>query len=186
MRKPVRKRPWSQPLADLVGAAIDPLLARQGFGESDLILNWDDIVGERLAASSRPIKLVWPPRPPARQADTAPQPATLMIRVEGGFALELQHMSDQLIARINAHLGWRCVGRLGFKQGPIPRADVARGARVIPTAEALAAAGARVEGIEDAALHAALARLAAHVRGADLRVATLRGADLRGASDETA
>lgn len=163
MSKPPRKRPWSQPLADLVGAAIDPVLARQGFGQSDLILHWDDIVGERLAANSRPIKLTWPPRPAGRHPEVAPQPATLVIRVEGGFALELQHMTDQVLARINAHLGWRCVGRLSFKQGPIERGDTARHRRGALAPEALAAASERVAGIEDEALRTALTRLGAHV-----------------------
>ena len=62
-----RKEPWSRPLADLVGPIIDPVLAKRGFGQSDVILYWDEIVGERLAAMSQPLRLNWPPRPPAPQ-----------------------------------------------------------------------------------------------------------------------
>ena len=141
------------------------MLARQGFGESALILHWDDIVGERLAAVSQPIKLVWPPRPLARRADTPPQPATLQIRVEGAVALELQHMADQVLARINAHLGWLCIGKLAFRQGPIQRADPNAERGRAPSADALAAAGVRVAGIADDGLRDALARLGAHVVG---------------------
>ena len=162
MRGPPRKRPWSQPLADLVGAAIDPVLARQGFGESDIILHWDDIVGERLATASRPLKLSWPPRPAGRQPDVPQQAATLTIRVEGAFALELQHSADQILARINAHLGWRCVGKLALRQGPIEQPAVAP-RRVPPTPERLAAASRQVVDIEDDALRSALTRLGAHV-----------------------
>lgn len=163
MPPPSRKRPWSRPLADLVGPTIDPVLARQGFSESDLILHWDDIVGERLAASSRPIKLQWPPRPPGRAPEAASQAATLVIRVEGGFALELQHMGEQVLARINAHLGWRCVGKLAFRQGPIERATPGAARVRAPSAAALAAAAERLGPIEDEALGAALARLGAHI-----------------------
>ncbi len=137
-------------------------MARQGFGESDIILHWDDIVGERLAANSRPLKLTWPPRPVGRHPDAPQQAATLTIRVEGAFALELQHSADQVLARINAHLGWRCVGKLGFRQGPIERPDAAPH-RAGPTPEALSAASTRVVGIEDDALRSALTRLGAHV-----------------------
>ena len=49
-----RSRAWSRPLADLVGAIVDPVFAKQGFSESDLILHWDDIVGERLAGRIAP------------------------------------------------------------------------------------------------------------------------------------
>ena len=50
-----------------------------------------------------------------------PAPATLIVRVETGFAPELQHFSPVVIERVNAHFGWRCVSRLLFKQGPVPR-----------------------------------------------------------------
>ena len=163
MKKPSRPRAWSRPLADLVGAAIHPVLARQGFGQSDVILNWDDIVGERLAAHSQPIKMQWPPRPQGARGDVAPQPATLLIRVEGGFALELQHRSGALIDRINAHLGWRCSGRLAFRPGRIDRLPRAREPRRTPTAETLAAASPFAAGVADDRLRDALTRLGAHV-----------------------
>ena len=156
-----RKRPWSQPLADLVGSLIDPVLARQGFGEADIILHWDDIVGARLSAVSRPLQLKWPPRPPGRIEP--PQPATLVVRVESAFALELQHSADQVLARVNAHLGWRCVGKLAFRQGPV-EAPAARGAGHgrPPAPAALEKAAAGLGAIEDEGLRAALARLGAH------------------------
>ena len=141
------------------------MLARQGFSESELILNWDDIVGERLAANSRPIKLQWPARPAGGHPDAAVPAATLVVRVEGPFAIELQHMSDQVLARINGHLGWRCVGRIAFRQGPIDRAEPRSPRRPAPSVAALDAASARVEGVADDALRSALARLGAHVAG---------------------
>ena len=138
------------------------MLARQGFSESTLILHWNDIVGERLAATSSPIKLQWPSRPAGRSPDEPPRPATLLVRVEGAFAIELQHSADQVLARINAHLGWRCVGRLALRQGPIERAAAAGRGRPLGAAE-LAAAAERVTGIADDGLREALARLGAHV-----------------------
>ena len=91
------------------------------------------------------------------------QAAILQIRVEGGFALELQHMADQVLARINSHLGWRCVGRLSFRQGPIERPDPATGRGRPPSIAALAAAADSVGNIESDALRSALMRLGAHV-----------------------
>lgn len=163
MKKPARQRPWSQPLADLVGAAIHPVLARQGFGQSDVILNWDDIAGARLAARSQPVKLQWPPRPAGRHPEAAPQPATLVIRVENAFAIELQHMADVLIDRINSHLGWRCVGRLQFKQGPIERLEQRPRRGNAPDAARLAAAAPYGDGVENEALRDALIKLGAQV-----------------------
>jgi hypothetical protein len=148
------------PLADFVRAAVDPVLAKQGFGESSLILHWDDIVGERVAACSEPIKLQWPPRPAKRPPDAAIEPATLVLRVAGAMALEIQHMGPILIERVNSHLGWRAVGKLAIRQGPLNKAN--RPARVAPPdPQALAEAEEATEGVDDEDLRKALARLGA-------------------------
>ncbi|WP_036258469.1 DUF721 domain-containing protein [Methylocapsa aurea] len=168
-RFPSHKGSWSRPLADLVGAAINPVLARQGFGQSDLILFWDDIVGQKLAAMSRPIKLQWPVRERAlaaeeRRASTqAPAAATLVVRVETGFALEMQHLSGVIIERVNAHLGWRCVARLTLKQGPVDARAIAKPAHVPLEPAAIEAAATLVGGISDDSLRLALTRLGARV-----------------------
>jgi hypothetical protein len=152
--------PWSRPLADLVGAAIDPVLARQGFGESDILLYWEEIVGERLAAMSEPLCLRWPPRG-KEQRDLLL--ATLVVRVEGGYALELQHVSDLVIERVNAHLGFACVGKIAIKQGPLEHRAKRKTPRCPPSPEAVAAAEGAVAGIDDDALHNALRKLGARV-----------------------
>jgi hypothetical protein len=151
---------WSRPLADLVGAAIDPVLARQGFGESQIVLYWEDIVGERLAAMSEPLALKWPPRGPAR---TDHAPATLVIRVESGFALELQHLAATVIERVNSYLGFACIDRLALRQGPLARQSSAKRDRRPPSPEAIAAAASMVCDIEDTPLRAALERLGARI-----------------------
>ncbi len=126
MRNRLRKIPWSRPLADLVQTVIDPVLRRQGFGASGLVLFWDDIVGERLAAMSQPVRVQWPARQIDRAAENGPAPATLIVRVESGFALELQHLAPIVIERVNAHFGWRCVSRLLLKQGPVAAPPLTR------------------------------------------------------------
>ncbi len=158
-----RKSSWSQPLADLVGAAMDPVLARQGFGQSNIILYWDDIVGERIASASQPLKLQWPPRGKNTNPGRGIEPAGLVIRVESGFALELQHLAPVIIDRVNAHLGWKCVGRLLLKQGPIVRRETAKRRNAPISPAALAEAEKTVTHIGDIALREALTRLGARV-----------------------
>jgi len=160
-----RKHSWSRPLADLVGAAVDPVLAKQGFGQSNIILYWDDIVGERIASASQPLKLQWPPRGKNPTPGHAIEPASLVIRVESGFALELQHLAPVIIDRVNAHLGWKCVGRLLLKQGPISRL-ISGKRRILPVdATALAEAQRTVTNIDDIRLREALVQLGARVLG---------------------
>ena len=157
------KIPWSQPLADLIQTAIDPVLRRQGFGPSGLVLLWDDIVGERLAAMSRPVKVRWPVRQHRRAAENDLVPATLIVRVESGFALELQHLAPIVIERVNAHFGWRCVSRLLLKQGPVAAPPLARHGPRPSDKVAETAAETIVGSVMDEPLRLALTRLGARV-----------------------
>ena len=62
---------------------------KQGFAATELVTRWHDIVGAEIAAHAEPIKLQWP-----RAADGEPaEPATLVLRVEGPVAIEIQHQS---------------------------------------------------------------------------------------------
>lgn len=162
--KPTFRR-GARPLADLIGKAIDPVLAKQGFGESDLIFHWDEIVGERLARVCEPIKLQWPSRGIKTSPENAPEPASLLIRVEGGFAIELQHLAPLVVERVNAHLGWRCVGRILLRQGPIGLTRAPKRQRPVDDPVARAEAAAQSAAIEDEPLRDALTRLGARIIG---------------------
>ena len=126
MKAPFRRR-GPRPLADFVAGGISPALAKNGFGQADVVLHWEEIAGERLAAVCEPIKIQWPGRGPKTSPDAPREPATLVLRVEGAFALEAQHVAPVLIERINAHLGWKCVGRIALRQGPLERRTLKRG-----------------------------------------------------------
>ncbi|ACB94397.1 DUF721 domain-containing protein [Beijerinckia indica] len=163
MRKPF---PRQQPLADLVGGSLRPLMNKQGFGESDLILYWDDIVGERLACMARPIKLQWPARQKAGMdfdGFGGAGQATLVLRVDSAFALDLQHETSVLIERVNAHLGWNCIAKLVMQQGPLPRPPQRKTPRGAPGPETLRQAASVVQGIADTKLRQALTRLGASI-----------------------
>ena len=110
-----------KPLADLIDTCLGPALAAQGFAASDIIVAWPEIVGERLAHFTQPLRVEWP-RGGARDRDARPEPAAMVVRVESAFALEMQHLAPVVIERINAHYGWRCIGRIVLKQGPVKRA----------------------------------------------------------------
>lgn len=158
MRNPGKPAGWSRPLADFVDPCVAPVLEKQGFGTQDLVTVWTDIVGERIASYAEPIRLKWPRG--RRSPDVA---ATLLLRVEGGGALELQHMQTAVLERINAHLGWRCVGRLAMQQAPLLGRPRRRTAPPAPADGAVASAAAATAGIEDAGLRDALVRLGARV-----------------------
>jgi len=140
------KIPWSRPLGDLLQPAMGPVLAKRGFGQGALILYWDSIAGERLAAASRPVKIQWPPCPRGSKEGSARNGAVLVIRVETGFALEMQHLAPIIIERANAHFGWQCISRLVLMQGPVDVPPAACARTVLPLREDEMAAAAKSAG----------------------------------------
>ena len=105
-----------KPLAELIDSCIGPAFAAQGFASTDILAAWPEIVGERLARFCRPAKLEWPRRRRGAEDGSGPEPGTLIVRVEGVFAIELQHLAPVVVQRINAHYGWACVGKIVLKQ----------------------------------------------------------------------
>jgi hypothetical protein len=155
------KQRWATPLGDFVAPLVEPALARQGFGEASLVADWPEIVGASIARGCRPIKLQWPPRAPKRDPETPVEPATLVLRVEGAAALDIQHSAALIVERVNAHLGWRCIGKLAFRQGPLEPPPPARRHAPAPSGEAIAKAREAASAIEGEALRAALERFGA-------------------------
>jgi hypothetical protein len=152
------RRPRLSTLADLLEPTLGAALATQGFTGHDIVAGWADIVGERLAAASRPVKVDWPRR--RGHEKEGPGAATLVIRVEGAFALELQHVAPVLIERINAVYGWRCIGRLVLKQGPVGReARRPRSPPPVPSADDCRRVAVATTGVTDDGLRQALTRL---------------------------
>ncbi|MBM6592643.1 DUF721 domain-containing protein [Microvirga pudoricolor] len=161
--RPPRSR--TRPLADFIDVCLGPSLAAQGFAASDVIVAWPDIVGERLAAFTQPLKIEWKKRPPHSDPETRAEPATLVVRVEGAFALELQHLAPQVIERVNAHYGWRCIGKLVLKQGAVRRAAPRKPpAPVLSDTDRLKVELAS-QAIEEDGLKAAIGRLGQAVLG---------------------
>lgn len=146
----------AKPLSELIEDCIAPALAAQGFAGRAIVSFWPEIVGERLGARSRPLKIDWPRRRP--EPGEAAQPAALVVRVEGAFALEMQQLGPVVIERVNTHLGWRAVGKLVLKQGPV-EAPAAPAQRREPSPEAAARVAGQVAHITDPDLRAVLERL---------------------------
>lgn len=146
----------AKPLAELIDDCLAPALAAQGFAGRSVVAFWPEIVGERLAQRTRPLKIDWPRRRNA--PGESAEPATLVVRVEGAFALEMQQLGPLVLERINSHLGWRAVGKLVLKQGPVAAPAPARAAPP-PDPAALARIAAQVSAVENPELREALARL---------------------------
>jgi len=157
MSKP---RPISaKPLALLLSDVFADAYAKQGFAARELVTRWGEIAGPEIAAHSEPLRMQWP-RPVEGQP---PMPATLVLRVEGPMALEIQHSSDVILKRVNRFFGWSAVSKLAFRQAPLSRRR--RPARAAPPdLKTVAKVAESLGDIEDEQLRTALARLGAAIK----------------------
>lgn len=145
-------------LGELVEACIEPAVARQGFSGADIIVSWPEIVGERLAVGSVPLKIDWPRRAAGQQGEPA-GPGALVVRTESAFALELQHLAPLIVERVNGFYGWRCVSRLVLKQGPVRRTVSRNVPGRAPSPEQRRLVDGAVAPVDEPGLRSALHRL---------------------------
>ncbi|MGE0282763.1 MAG: DUF721 domain-containing protein [Rhizobiaceae bacterium] len=156
--------PRGNPVAvsDLASQILDPVLRRRAGMSVALVQSWEEIVGPRLAQTSRPEKIQWP-----RRGDDGPfEPAVLVIACEGLAALHVQHETSEIIARANAFLGFGAIGRVRIVQKPV---YVDQAPRKVPprklTGSEQDKLARMVDGVEDAGLRESLERLGATILG---------------------
>src|SRR5579871_3004836 len=91
----------AKPLSILLSEVFSDAYAKQGFAARELVTRWAEIAGNEFAIHCEPLKMQWP-----RPVEGQPQePATLVLRVDGPMALEIQHASDIILQRVNRFFG---------------------------------------------------------------------------------
>ncbi len=135
-----------RPIGALVPALTRPAFRKRAPGSAQVMADWAQIVGPELSATTTPRRL---------------SGGTLTLACAGPVALELQHLSDQVLARVNGHLGRIVVERLRFVQNPTaPQAAE-------PVRPQRAPRPVEVHGIPPGPLRDALAALGQRIGGAD-------------------
>ena len=161
-KRPAMNKPGpssAKPLSVLLSDVFSDAYAKQGFAARELVTRWTEIIGPELSRHCEPLKMQWP-RPVEGQAI---EPATLVLRVEGPMALEIQHASDVILERVNRFFGWSAVGRLALRQGPLSRKSRPRPSPA-PDAGDVERIAQTLSSVEDDELRAALARLGAAIK----------------------
>jgi hypothetical protein len=156
VNKPAKRT--ARPLSALAGACLAESFKRQGFASAEIVTRWAEIAGPEIAAHSQPLKIQWP-----RSEFDDGQSATLILRVEGPAAIEIQHLSGVILERVNRFFGWPAVGRLALRQAPLARRDEKPRPRT-PDPAATAAVAAHLPETLDGDLRQALARLGASIK----------------------
>ena len=154
------------PVSDLATGILDPVLRKRAGMTIGLVQSWEEIVGPRLAAVTRPERIAWPRR---RDEDDPFEPATLVIACSGPAALRVQHESAEIVGRLNAFLGYGAVGRIRIVQKHVAAEVRPPRRQRPPTAAEAGRLEAVTGGIEDEGLREALRRLGASVLAARAR-----------------
>jgi hypothetical protein len=107
-----------------VARTLDPVARARGFATTSLLSDWASIVGADLARFTAPDRVSWPRRQDGAEAVPASKRApgaTLILRVDGPRAIEVQHRADQILERVNTYFGYRAVAGLRIVQAPVMR-----------------------------------------------------------------
>jgi hypothetical protein len=145
-------------VGEFVPALMRPAFEKYGFPAAAILTDWAAIAGTELAAFTAPERLKWP-RKASSDTDGEGQGATLILRVDGPRALEVEHLRPRLIERINASFGYRAVADIRVLQAPLLRRDAPKK----PTMPPQPANTAAFAGLKEDRVKEALARIAAGI-----------------------
>ncbi|MGI1662312.1 DUF721 domain-containing protein [Palleronia sp. KMU-117] len=153
--------------SSLVAQRIRAAGETRGFAVSRLLTHWPEVVGEDIAAVSRPVEVSY---------GRGGFGATLTLLTTGAQAPMLEMQADRIRERVNACYGYAAISRVritqtaptGFAEGQadFSHAPKAPAEPAAPSEASVARARKVADGVTDPGLRAALERLGGHVLSA--------------------
>lgn len=98
-------------ISDLMPEIGRAAFRRYGFIQSSVVSRWPEIVGERYAEVSLPESIRFP--------RGEKEGGTLHLLVSGAHATLMQHITPEIIERVNRFFGYRAVSQVRFRHGDI-------------------------------------------------------------------
>lgn len=100
--------------------------ADHGQAWAELLSNWENIIGNEIAAYSVPEKISWPTIPKERSTASKYQKigGVLTLRVAFGRAIDVQYSTPQIIDKINAYYGYNSIAQIKILQGKLDKPEV--------------------------------------------------------------
>lgn len=151
-----------EPAAGLVRAPVRKAGESRGFAVARLLTHWPEVVGDEIAAQTRPVKVGY---------GKGGLGATLTLLTIGPAAPLVQMQLEQIRERVNACYGYNAISRIlltqtaatGFAEGQASFAPAPKPAPPAPDPVAARRAEAAVSAVSDPDLRAALALLGQNV-----------------------
>ncbi|WP_303853755.1 DUF721 domain-containing protein [Bartonella apis] len=117
-----KKRHFSS-LAETASGLLEPLLRKKTGLSLELMANWATLVGEDIAKTTIPLKIIWSRR---ASIDDPFKPGTLVVGCEAYSAMILTHETGEILQRINAFFGYVAINRIKIEQRVIVKEEEAR------------------------------------------------------------
>lgn len=154
LEKPRQNR--ARAVSELLPAVGGAAFRRFGFVQSSIVSRWGEIVGDRWARACAPESIRFPV---GKKAD-----GVLTLVAHGAHAAMLQHITPEIVDRVNRFFGYAAVARITIRQGEIVRPEPRKAP---PSLKAMPAEmGDGFRSIADPELRAVLESLAAGVAAA--------------------
>jgi hypothetical protein len=151
----------------LVASRVRAAGETRGFAVSRLLMHWPEVVGEDIAAISRPVEVSY---------GRGGFGATLTLLTTGAQAPMLEMQAERLREKVNACYGYAAISRVritqtaptGFSEGQADFSHAPKRAPEVPafSQATLASARAVAQDVTDPGLRAALERLGGHILAA--------------------
>ena len=111
-------------ISDLMPEIGRAAFRRYGFIQSSVVSRWPEIVGERYAEVSLPESIRFP--------RGEKEGGTLHLLVSGAHATMMQHITPDIIERVNRFFGYNAVSQVRFRQGAVNAEKISKKAAVPP------------------------------------------------------
>ncbi len=168
----VSSKPTFRTVGSLLPKLTKPVFEKYGFSITSIITEWTVIVGQDLANFTQPEKLKWNRQKADAHGENFNSSnltgksgvldgATLVLRVDGPRAIEVQFQSEQIIERINCFFGYKAVTEIRILQAPLSKNE---NSKQFPPPLRPASGVTGLKEIRDKHLRLALARMASGVK----------------------
>lgn len=159
---PQRRKRGFERTSGLLAHRIRKASEKRGFAEARVLTHWAEIVGEEVAAVTRPVSVSY---------SKGGFGATLTVLTTGAQATLLQMQEQRLREKINAVYGYAAISRLrftqtapeGFAEGQVEFTTRKKPARTLPDAGSRNEAAQLASDVADDGLRRALESLGAEV-----------------------
>ena len=97
-------------VAHILESLIQKNINKKGFGDTNLLFRWNDIVGKEISEVTRPLRI---------NVSKDTNGAILKLQVNRAYAPQISLCLDQIKAKVNQFFGYRAISEIVLQQrGP--------------------------------------------------------------------